>query len=42
VAAYTLKGLGVLQVCEELADEWKDHAVLILVESRCSELVGLE
>jgi hypothetical protein len=34
VAAYTLKSLGVLQVCEELADEWKDHASSILFELR--------
>ena len=38
VAAYTLKGLGVLQVCEELADEWKDHAELILVEVQFQHL----
>jgi hypothetical protein len=29
VAAYTLEGFRVLQVCEELADEGKDHAVSV-------------
>ncbi len=42
VAAYTLKGFRMLQVCEELADEGKNHAGLILVELRFSYLVGLE
>jgi hypothetical protein len=42
VAAYTLEGFRMLQVCEELADEGKNHAVLILVELRCSELMELE
>jgi hypothetical protein len=32
VAAYTLEGFRVLHVCEELADEGKNHAGLILVE----------
>jgi len=32
VAAYTLKGFRVLHVCEELADEGKNHAGMILVE----------
>jgi hypothetical protein len=30
MAAYTLEGFRLLQVCEELADEGKDHALLIL------------
>ena len=34
VAAYTLKGFRMLQVREELADEGKNHAGLILVELR--------
>jgi hypothetical protein len=29
VAAYTLEGFRVLQVCEELADEGKNHAVSV-------------
>jgi hypothetical protein len=33
MAAYTLKGFGVLQVRQELADEGKNHAQLILVEA---------
>jgi hypothetical protein len=32
MAAYTLEGFGVLQVRQELADEGKNHARLILVE----------
>jgi hypothetical protein len=32
VAAYTLEGFRVLHVCEELADEGKNHAGMILVE----------
>jgi hypothetical protein len=42
MAANTLEGFGVLQVREELANEGKNHAVLILEETRCSEVVGLE
>jgi hypothetical protein len=42
VAAYTLIGFRMLQVCEELADEGKYHAGLILVELRFSYLAGLE
>ncbi len=38
MAAYTLKGFGVLQVREELADEGKNHADSILVEVRGFEL----
>jgi hypothetical protein len=33
VAAYTLKGFRVFKVREQLADEGKNHAVLILVEA---------
>jgi hypothetical protein len=36
MAAYTLEGFGVLQVRQELADEGKNHAGLILVELRFS------
>ena len=36
VAAYTLESFRMLQVCEELADEGKNHAVLSLVEVRFS------
>jgi hypothetical protein len=32
MTAHTLKGFRVLRVCEELADEGKNHAGLILVE----------
>jgi hypothetical protein len=42
MAANTLEGFGVLQVREELANEGKNHAVLILEETRCSELMRLE
>jgi hypothetical protein len=38
VAANTLEGFGVLQVREELANEGKNHAVLILEEVRCHRL----
>ena len=34
VAAYTLKGVRMLQVRQELADEGKNHVGLILVELR--------
>ena len=34
MAAYTLEGFRMLHVCEELADEGKDHAELILVDLR--------
>ena len=34
MAAYTLKGVRMLQVRQELADEGKNHAGLILVELR--------
>ena len=36
VAAHTLKGFGVFQVRQQLADEGKNHAELILVELRLS------
>jgi hypothetical protein len=36
MAAYTLEGFRMLHVCEELADEGKNHAGLILVELRFS------
>ena len=36
VAAYTLKSVRMLQVRQELADEGKNHAGLILVELRFS------
>jgi hypothetical protein len=32
MTAHTLEGFRVLRVCEELADEGKNHAGLILVE----------
>jgi hypothetical protein len=32
MAAYTLEGFRMLHVCEELADEGKNHAELILVD----------
>jgi hypothetical protein len=38
MAANTLEGFGVLQVREELANEGKNHAVLILEEVRCQRL----
>ena len=38
MAAHTLKGFRVLQVREQLADEGKNHAVLILVEVALPEL----
>jgi hypothetical protein len=34
MAAYTLEGFRMLHVCEELADEGKNHAELILVDLR--------
>jgi hypothetical protein len=36
MAANTLEGVRMLQVCEELADEGKNHAGLILVDVRFS------
>jgi hypothetical protein len=33
VAAYTLEGFRMLQVCEELADEGKNHAGLSLLDA---------
>jgi hypothetical protein len=42
VAAYTLKSLRMLQVGEQLADEGKNHAELILVEARLSVVSQFE
>ena len=42
MAAYTLEGFGVLQVREELADEGKNHAELILVDVRVFQHLQLE
>jgi hypothetical protein len=42
MAAYTIEGFGVLEVRKQLADKGKNHAELILVELRCSDLMGLE
>jgi hypothetical protein len=36
MAAYTLESFRMLHVCEELADEGKNHAELILVDLRFS------
>jgi hypothetical protein len=42
MAAYTLKCVGVFQVRQELADERKNHAGLILVDVRFSGFAQLE
>jgi hypothetical protein len=42
MAAYTLESFRMLQVCEELADEGKNHAVFSLVEVRFSASQQLE
>jgi hypothetical protein len=42
VAAYTLKGLRVFKVREQLADEGKNHAPSILVEAEFSGIGCLE